>query len=173
MGTLALAVSIVLYYFSVAVCDLQIHFRIGVLANPCVFIIPIRRTSRANFATPTCRQAAMQTQTIVCKISENWRQQRSSALVKMQQQKSNTPLLPPASRVAFMLQCSAIKLQTQHSYRGLPTSGRAKTGVTDCRVSTQKSQHLKFLLSSNFTCTQNIQPKFQNPTTSHSCTIKF
>ena len=38
-------------------------------------------SSYAYFATPTCRQAAMQTYR-VCKIAEDWRQQQSSALVK-------------------------------------------------------------------------------------------
>ena len=67
-------------------------------------------SSYAHFATPTCRQAAMQTYR-VCKIAEDW---QSSALVKRQQQRSTTPLLSPVSRIAYtMLQCSAIKLQTQ------------------------------------------------------------
>ena len=33
---------------------------------------------------------------------------------KRQQQSTTTPLLSPASRIEFMLQCSAIKLQTQY-----------------------------------------------------------
>ena len=64
----------------------------------------------------------------VCKIAEDWRQQQSSTLVKMQQQRSTTPLLSPVSRIASMLQRSAIKLHIW--YRGLPTNGRAKMGVT-------------------------------------------
>ena len=82
----------------------------------------------AHFATPTCRQAAMQTYR-VCKCAEDWKQQRSSASVKRQQQRSTTSLLSLISRIASMLQRSAIKLQTQY-IRGLPTSGRAKMGVT-------------------------------------------
>ena len=70
-------------------------------------------SSYTYFATPTCRQAAMQTYR-VCKIAEDWKQQQSSALVKKQQQRSTTPLLSPVSRIASMLQRSAIKLQTQY-----------------------------------------------------------
>ena len=50
----------------------------------------------------------------VFKFAEDWRQQRSSALVKRQQQRSTTSLLSPVSRIASMLQRSAIKLQTQY-----------------------------------------------------------
>ena len=67
----------------------------------------------------------------VCKIAEDWRQQQSSALVKRQQQRSTTSLLSPVSRIASMLQRSGIKTANSiHLYRGLPTSGRAKMGVT-------------------------------------------
>ena len=69
-------------------------------------------SSYAHFAAPTCRQATMQTYR-VCKITEDWRQQWSSDLVKRQQQKSTTLLLSPVSRIASMLQRSAIKLQTR------------------------------------------------------------
>ena len=69
-------------------------------------------SSYAHFATPTCRQAAMQT--YFCKIAEDWRQQQSSALVKRQQQRSITPLLSPVSHIASMLQHSAFKLHNQY-----------------------------------------------------------
>ena len=50
----------------------------------------------------------------VCKIAEDRKQQQSSDLVKRQQQRSTTLLLSPVSRIASMLQRSAIKLQTQY-----------------------------------------------------------
>ena len=47
---------------------------------------------------------------LVCKITEDWRQQQNSALTKRQQQRSNAPLLSPVSSIASMLQHSAICL---------------------------------------------------------------
>ena len=71
-------------------------------------------TSYTHFAaTPTCRQATMQ-MFRVCKCAEDWKQQQSSDLVKRKQQSSTTPQLSPVSRIAFMLQHSAIQLQTQY-----------------------------------------------------------
>ena len=71
-------------------------------------------SSYAHFAMPTCRQTTMQMYRVCKCVEEDWRQQWSSASVKKQQQSSSTPLLSPVSRIAFMLQQSAIKLQSQY-----------------------------------------------------------
>ena len=85
-------------------------------------------SSYAYFATPTCRQATMQTYR-VCKIAEDWKQQRSSALVKRQQKRSTTPLLSPVSCIVlcFNVQPSNYKLNTFVSwlaYKWACQSGR-------------------------------------------------
>ena len=86
-------------------------------------------SSYAHFATPTCRQAAMQMYR-VCKCAEDWRPQLSNARVRRKQQSSIPPLLSPVSHVAFY--ASMLSHQTAnsiHSYRGLPTSGRNEMGI--------------------------------------------
>ena len=72
-------------------------------------------SSYANFAMPTCRQAAMQVYR-VCKCAKDWKHHQSSALVKRQQQSNAVILLFSylQSQLCFNTHPLKYRVQTQY-----------------------------------------------------------
>ena len=84
-------------------------------------------SSYAHFATPTCRQAMMQTYRVCWRLEATVKQCFSEKAVT---KKYYTSVV---SSITYCISASTLSHQTTnsiHSYRGFPTSGRAKMGVT-------------------------------------------